>query len=146
MIIRIQAEQVPDFWEMIKYACVNAQHVREEDTKRFLNNLLVDLLAGDSQCFLGFERNDGVDSVTMISVTHAIADFITKKRVLYIDCLYSFEQQKSGSLEEMMELMKKLCKKLECNKIVIYSANPTIFNVVNSLGFKESFREYSLEV
>lgn len=143
MFIRITALQIPSFWDAIKFAAVNAERVAESDRQRYLNNLLVDLLNDKAQCFIRFSDQKELLAVV---ITKIKGDELTGEASLLIQCLYSFKGVGPEEWANDLEIVKRFAKTKNCKSIVTYSGVPRVYEILESLGFSEQFRRFSLEV
>ena len=87
MAILLSSDDIPKYWEAIKYAVVQVNAVEEKDRERYLNKLLYLLLSSKAQCFFRLDEKRQLQS---IGISRLTVDEITEKKSLNLECLYSF--------------------------------------------------------
>jgi len=88
MAIMLLADQVPTFWEAIKFAVVKVELIKDEVVDRYLNRLLYQLLAGKTQCFIRLSQERRLQ---MIGLTSISEDPVRDEKTLFCYALFSFE-------------------------------------------------------
>lgn len=139
MAIKITSEQIPVFWEAIKFACVNADFVPQRHTESYLNKLLYELLSGKAQCFV---RLSDKKSLQAIAVTKILEDEVTGVKSLRLKCLYSFQKHPIEDWMVDFEILKKFAIRNNCKNITGLTQNSNIIRMSEVLGFEESLRTY----
>lgn len=143
MVIRLTPTQVPQHWDVIKYAAVHAERIREKDRPMYLTRLLHALLSGTAQCF--FRINEDRELLA-VEITRIMVDEITGEKSLFLNCLFSFKAVSEEQWKSDMEVIKDFAKVEDCKKITTYSTHPRVFEIVDSLGFEERYRCFVMEV
>lgn len=143
MIIRILPSQVPQLWEAIKFACVQADEVNKEDMPSYFNELLHTLLSDKAQCFvrLGDDR-----TLLMLAITRILVDKITGKKSLFIQGLYSWKSVEDGEWQEDFKFVREFAKHEQCKRISFESRNDRVWKIAGILGFKENLRKFTLNM
>ena len=143
MVIKLLLNQIPRFWEAIKFASVSAEDVKEEDRRDYLNNLLHSLLNDKSQCFVGL---DDERKLLGVAVTQLVADKTTGSKDLFLKVLYSWKYADIEEWKDRLNLVKDFAKSEGCKHIYFESRNPRVWQVGEAVGFKEHFRTFRMEV
>jgi hypothetical protein len=143
MIHKIVPSQIPQFWDTIKFAALNADNIAEKDRELYLNNLLAFLLCDKAQCFV---RSNEVRELQALFITRIIKDEITGEKALYISSLYSFRSVPDLQWESDIRTVEKFAQANNCKKVVAVSNNQRVFEIANKLGFIERYRSFALEV
>ena len=143
MVIRLLPNQIPRFWEAIKFASTHAEDVSEEDRGDYLNSLLHSLLNDKSQCFvkLGEERN-----LLAIAVTQLVVDKVTNEKSLFLKILYSWKYSLDEEWKDRFVLIRQFAESEKCKYIYFEARNPKVWQVGEAIGFKEHFRTFRMEV
>jgi len=143
IIVRILATQIPQLWEVVKFACTQADEVDKEDLPYYLNELLHALLSDKAQCFirLGEDRT----LLALIS-TRVMVDKITGKKYLFIQCLYSFKMVEDEVWKQDWSIILDFIKAEKCSYVSFNSRNERIWEITRMLGFKEKYRRFDYEV
>ena len=143
MAIKLLPNQIPAYWEPIKYALVQSSVVSKKETTLFLNKTLHMLLSSKAQCFVVLDRER---SINAISLTRIVLDELTGIKSLFIYCLYSFSAHSLDEWENNFSQVHKFAAEQGCKYITMYTSNPRVSSIVNAIGFKERFKHYSMEV
>jgi len=143
MIIKILSTQIPQLWEQIKFACVQADEVNKEDMPSYLNELLHALLSDKAQCWLrlGDDR-----TLLLLMITRILVDKITGRKSLFIQTLYSWKSVGDNEWQDDYNFVKEFAKHEQCKRISFESRNPRIWELAEVLGFKENLRSFKLSL
>ena len=136
-------DQIPRFWEVIKYAAVNAGYVEDEYVPRFLNRLLYLLLSGKSQCFI---RLNEERRLQMVLVTTIINDPLRDEKTLFIAYVYSFEKASQGIWQADLEVLKKFAIGSGCKYITTLVMNERAAGLCEKAGMTLRSWNYQSEV
>lgn len=143
MIIKVLPNQIPQLWDAIKFAAVSVDRIGENERPLYLNRLLAALLNDTAQCFV---RMNGERQLQGIAITRFTQDEVTGERSLFINCLYSFQGVDRDQWESDFAYIREFAKVSGCKNITAYSNNPRVFEIVESVGFKERYRCFITEV
>jgi len=143
MFIKLLPQQIPQYWDAIKYAARNADRVSESDLPDYLNRLLYSLLSDKAQCFF---RIDASRELLAVIITRLIMDELTGVKSLAIQCIYSFKSVVDDEWLVNMNAIESFAINNNCKKVLGYSTNQRIFNLASQLGFSERFRCFVKEV
>jgi hypothetical protein len=143
MAIQLTPDQIPMFWEAIKYASINADQVEKDYRERYLNRLLYQLLSGKAQCFIRLGKDRRLEAIAITKIT---IDEIRDEKSLFIGCLYSFKKVSTSYWKDDFESLKKLAKKNDCKFISCWIVNEKVSELAKIIGMEERFKSYILEV
>jgi len=143
MIIKIIPNQVPYFWEAIKFASTQADEVNSKDLQPYLNELLHALLSSKAQCFVAL---DDKKVLTGILITRLGVDKITGDTFLLLQSVYAWKALSNEIWREAYELFSAFARKEKCKYLLLTSRNPAIWERVENLGFRESNRTFIMNI
>ena len=143
MAVILLPDQIPQMWEAIKYAAVNADQVEEGHRDRYLNVLLYQLLSSKAQCFV---RLDSARRLQALAVTSVVVDEMRDEKSLYVKFLYSFAKVDDEVWKQDIEVLKLYAIKNECKSITAKTHNDKAFELVKMLGMKERHKSLIMEV
>jgi hypothetical protein len=145
MIIRLRSTQIPQFWEIIKFAVVKVFSVPEEGRTEITNKVLMELEADNYQCF--FKINDVENKVDALEITTIRVDKFSGQKSLELKCLYSFKLQTDWT--EFFNFGKEFGRSQGCvdkdGRVIVTTetSNTRVRDIVEGLGFTETFRSYT---
>jgi len=143
MLVKLLAEQVPSFWETIKFVATNADEVSKKDLPAYLNELLHALLSDKAQCFVRL-NNERV--LLALTTTRILENKITGENYLLIQCAYSFQAVDPEVWKEDRENLETFAKAANCKYISFNSRNEKIWKMGEYAGFKEVNRTYQYQI
>ena len=143
MAILLTPDEIPKFWEAIKFAAVNFDFVEEEYRPRYLNRLLYLLLSGKAQCFV---RLDAERRLQMICITKITVDEIRDERTLFGVGIYSFNKVDNSIWNGDLNTVIEFAKANKCKFISSWVVNEKASNLLKSIGFKHRFDVLMLDL
>ena len=143
MPIMLTPDQVPAFWEAIKYSVVTSNNIEKEYMSNYLNRLLYTLLSGKSQCFV---RLDEERKLEAIAITNLATDAISDEKVLFVSCLYSFKKSPLEAWLDGMELLKSFATEQNCKAITCRVVNEKAADLCKSLGMRHRSESLILNI
>jgi len=143
MAIMLVPDEIPKYWEAIKFAAVNFDLVEEQYRAKYLNRLLYLLLAGKAQCFV---RLSAERKLQMIGITKILTDEIRDERTLFAVGLYSFEKVPDEVWKEDVEALKGYAKMNDCKTVTTWSINKKAVYLLELVGFKRRFKAMVLDL
>lgn len=144
MVIRLLPNQIPTFWEAIKFAALKSEAIPEENREAYLNDLLHSLLNGKSICAVRLTNEKQLWSMMILKF---IVNKVTNERSLFITAVYNWG--KRAELSQMLEefsLLKEFAKREGCKYVSFESKNTRVWEVAEAVGFKESFKHYRMNL
>lgn len=139
----LTAEQIPQYWEVIKYAVVNVEIVEEQYREKYLNNLLYQLLAGKVQCFVRLGEGRQLE---MVGLTSIQVDHIRDDRTLFCYALYSFKKVPGETWASDFVELVQWAKASKCKSITLWSNNEKAINLCKMLGIKKRLEMFILDI
>lgn len=143
MAIQITPEQIPVFWEAIKFASVNADHVVGENVPRYLNKLLYELLSSNAQCFVHL---DNARKLQALAITKVLVDEITEERILFLKTLYSFNYRSVDAWNMDFQTLVDFARRKGCRSVVAWTNNPRVMDMARVLGFSERLKSFKVDI
>jgi hypothetical protein len=143
MAIMLTVDQIPAFWEAIKFASINVDQVEEEFRGKYFNRLLYQLLSGKAQCFVELNSDRKLRAV---AITKVMTDEIRDESTLLISCVYAFEKRDKSTWDNDMKALYQFAKRSNCKIITCWAATEKVAELVEQLGMKERFKSFIMEV
>jgi len=143
MAILLTADQVPKFWEAIKFSCINADSVEVKYRSSYLTRLLYQLLSGKAQCFV---RLDNKRMLQALAITKIMIDEISDKKTLFVSCLYSFTKVDVALWQNDMRFLKKFAQENDCITITCNTVSNKVAQLCESIGMGYRHKSYILHL
>ena len=143
MAIMLTVDQIPAFWEAIKFASVNADQVEEEFRGKYFNRLLYQLLSGKAQCFVELSSDRRLRAV---AITKVMTDEIRDESTLLISCLYAFEKRDKSTWSNDLKALYQFAKRSDCRTITCWATNEGVVELAEYVGMKQRFKSFIMEV
>lgn len=143
MITRVLPNNIPKIWEVIKFTTSKTSGLEGNELQLYHIDLLHNLLNNKSQCFVRFDEDR---KITAVEISRIVSDEITKEKTLFLESLYSFVSVSVDEWQSNIDFIRKFAEKQECKKITTYTRISRVYDIVESIGFKERFRCFAMEV
>ena len=143
MAIMLTVDQIPAFWEAIKFASANADQVEEEFRGKYFNRLLYQLLSGKAQCFVELSSDRRLRAM---AITKVMTDEIRDESTLLVSCLYAFEKRDKSIWSDDMKALYQFAKKSNCRTITCWATNEKIVELCKYVGMNQRFESFVMEV
>ena len=143
MAIMLVPDQIPMFWEAIKFAALGSEIVEEKYRDKFFNNLLYLLLSGKAQCFV---RLSAERKLQMIGLTSIRSDEVRCEKTLFAFSLYSFEKVSGDVWISDLENLKDWAKASGCKSLTAWTNNEKAITLFNMLGWRKRFDTFVLDI
>ena len=143
MIIKLLPNQIPFFWEAIKFATKQADEVESNNMQPYFNELLHALLSNKAQCYV-YLNNDRI--LVGLLITRLKIDRITKDKFLFMQSVYTWESLEDQIWRRAYDITRLFAIKEGCKYLSFNSRNPNIWSRTEKLGFKEITRTFSLKI
>jgi hypothetical protein len=141
--IMLTAEQIPTFWEAIKFGMANAEGIKEERLEEYFNRLLYMLLAGKAQCFV---RLDDSRKLQMLGITSVKDNPVASGKILFCYGLFSFAKVPNEMWIDDFSILVKWARTNECKEIITWSNNQKAIDLLTSVGMKEDHKMFRFNV
>lgn len=139
MTVKLLPTQIPEYWEIIKFATTTADEVDEKDLQAYLIELLHALLSNKAQCWFNIDKNRKVKSVL---ITRIVIDKITSDKQLLLQSFYPFQMTSIELFKEIQSLMVRFAKKEQCVQIILSSPDEEACKIAESLGYRETSKNF----
>ena len=143
MILKIPALQIPQYWELIKFAGVKAEGIKDKNIRTYAIDLLFNLLDGTDQVILSFNEDKSLNRVLIYSF---YLDPILDEKVMFFKALYSFNHASDDNWQEESLLIYAFAKKEECKVIKMQLRNANLIKIVKDIGGIEDSVNYSINL
>lgn len=140
-VVRLLAQQIPLFWDAIKYAVVQADEVEEADLQPYLVDMLHNLLCDKAQCFVAVDDKRVLQGLI---VTRIVKSTVTEEKGLFAQALYIWTLLDGPEWQSAMEVVTQYAKKEGCRTISFNSRNPIVWRKTERMGFREKTRTYEV--
>ena len=135
--------QIPIFWEAIKYAYVRSGDYKEEHVPTLLHILLVNLLSGTTVAAVVLDKDRHLASIAVLSV---VEEEITKDKSMLIEALYSYKPANEEDWAVKAMRAVEYAKLEGCKRIKGNTGNQKLHEIIKKFGVTEISRCYSLEI
>lgn len=143
MRVRILANQIPPFWDSIKYCMVNVNAIDDGHSQLYFNELLHDLLSDTAQCFVRLSTDRILES---LMVTKIIINKLTNIKTLHIHGLYSFRRASMKEWAEDFKLIRNFANRIQCKTITFDTDNAKVMELGRSVGFVDGKKSFVLDL
>jgi hypothetical protein len=136
-IIKLQPDQIPLFWDLIKHGVIQSYRIPEEFQQDFTIKYLENLLLGLYQCWLGYTGESEDKKIHAIMVTRIMDEKEYGIRTLSIVGIYGFRLIPQEMTEATMELVEEYARANDCNVIVTEYSLKRVGDMLESVGFEK---------
>ena len=140
MIIKLLPNQIPQYWDYIKYAYTKNNNLLKIDNyKKYLRKLLMDLLSSKAQVFIVYDENKNLISIL---ITIIIIDKLTQEKTLSIESFILFKFMRNLNGTDEIEFIKDFARKENCKQVITKTNRKGFERFFGRLDFEERFREF----
>ena len=139
MINKLLSNQIPQFWDLIKYAIAKVYNLDEKKAHAIFTQALTELEADNYQCFIK-RTDDENKTVISLVITHITTNKWTQLKALNLVCLYSFKYSDMEGWQNFFDFVKEFGIQQGCVQIVAESNNARVWEITEYLGFDEFSR------
>jgi hypothetical protein len=143
MFIRLTPNQIPKFWDAIKFASGNVAKVSEEDEQKFFNRLLINLLSDKVSCFVALDNERRLEWIFLLRKG---TNEITGESVVVIDCMYSFVRKDDEEYRKIFNLFIDFAKSNKCKNINMWTNVDRVIEISSMLGFEKKYELFSYPI
>lgn len=146
MLTRLLPDQVPVYWDAIKYGIVKSVSREKVLTTEDLNNILKNILSGVADAWIAWGDLEGERKLYGVLVTYASFDPCSDLKNLVIYSIYGYAVAPMELWQDGMETLKKFGKKLGCKNLIGYTSAELLEKRMKVLGFEETSRILSCKI
>ena len=128
MLVRLTSNQIPKFWDYIKYGVKESFGYELSDEHN--NNILQGLMIGKLQCFVVSEDK----KLKANTVIRVIEDELIGTKNLLIYSAYANEVLSNELYQTIFKHLYDYAKSINCDNIVAYSKMSRIIEMAKSVG------------
>ena len=138
MFIKLQADQVFLFWDLIKDGIIRSYRIPMDHRQNFSVKYLEHLLTGMCQAWVSYEIDEeGNKKVIAIVCTRIIREESYGVQTLFVDALYGFRLITQGVIDEAIGVMEKYAIANDCSVILTEYTLPRVGDILSSMGFED---------
>ena len=139
MIVKLLPEQIPIFWDFIKYTKSVSDPMRRVYSPMRMNNLLTSIMLAETEVNMIVDMKEPLNRPDEKHEPKLVGCFITQ---VYTDtinsvksyCLYGFASNPDHTIsndmyEEIFNYMCKRARALKCGQIIAYTENPFLLRM-----------------
>lgn len=142
-IYRLLPQQIPYFWNAIKFCCQEADGLQEKGMSAYFNDLLQSLLSEKAQCWVVLDEKKTLIS---IAVTRIVVDKVWQRKELLGQAMYSVETGSFDEYRRYFTFLAQFAKQEGCEYIIFNSRNPRMLEIARQCGNVERHRTYEFKV
>lgn len=134
MLTRLTANQISNFWDLIKDSVEKAVIPTADIGPDSLNKVLENLLSGRADCWINYNREEDNVNITGVLVTEVVEDDMTGTKNLLLYALHLFGGSDKRIWLEGAVTTAKWARKHKCHKIIAFTANKNIIETAQKFG------------
>jgi len=146
MLTKMNHEQVSIFWPFVKHAILNSQSIPKSNQDGFANDILQGILAGNTQCWLEYNREEEEVKPYGILITTILKDIIYNVPFLYLATAYAFRKLSDEELQEDFKVIKQFAVDTNCEYIKSNTGNERIKQVFSLIGMIPTETIYRMDL
>lgn len=138
MIIKLQPDQIPLFWELIRKGIISAYKIPKEFQQDFTNKYLENLLLGMYQAWIACQIDDeGEKRLVALACSKIVNEKEYGVRTLALIGVYGFRLITDEVLEKVTEGFEAYAKANNCNVIATEYSVKRVEDILNRMGFEK---------
>jgi len=142
MIIKLLPEQIPTYWEHIKFALIKTMIIEPKSMERYLINILSLLLTSRYQCWLAVSEEKKIHWLLISRIYNGFGG----EAYFFIETLYGYAPISVQTKEEIMKTMQKFAKEIGCTYILCVPMSPLAVKVCQQVNMDEKAKIYMIKV
>jgi len=146
MLIKLLPENVTRNWDIIKPAIERGLVPIAEEGLDKMNKILESLLAGVIECWVQTKETEEGTKIHSIATTQVLHDYVSDTKSLLIYSIYNFRPMQDDDWVENYYTLKKYAVGRGCRKIIAYSKEPAIIQLIQRLGGESELTFLTLPV
>jgi hypothetical protein len=135
-LVKMNRELVTEWWDVIKESIRHSVPPFVAQREEVMGNLLKAILEGRLTCWGALEE----DKATTILTTAMMREGLSQTLMLWIYTIYAFEIMEREYYATMFKELRHHARTRGCSKIITYSCNEDVINILDSLGADTTFR------
>jgi hypothetical protein len=143
MLIKLLPDQIPQFWEAIKYAAVKAEGVEEENIPYYVNNLLYMLLSNKATCLVKLNNERKFIGLTIVQVVN---DEARNGLTMFQRVVYAYESSSLDDWKDTIKEFKKFAISLGCKYWSGWASNEQMAKICELAGGKRQATQYVIKL
>lgn len=138
MFIKLQPDQVPLFWDMIRHGVIQSYKIPKEFQQDFANKYLENLLLGMYQAWVGYNVDeDGNEKLHAIVCSKIVDEKEYGVRTLMLIGVYGFRLITDELIDEALKQFEKYAKANNCNVIATEYKLKRVEDILTRMGFEK---------
>ena len=142
MIIKLLPEQIPTYWEHIKFALIKTMMIEPKSVERYLINVLSYLLSNKYQCWIVLSEDRHIQWVLITRIFIGLGG----ESYLFIETLYGYSPISVQTKEAGMKIMKEFAKEAKCSYVLCVPISPLAVKVCQQINMEEKAKIYMSKV
>ena len=146
MIIKLLPNQVPRFWEAIKYAFRQTGYATDAQFPARMNELLHELLSNKAQCWIML---DDKRTLTAMMVTLLQHDKYAGRKYLHIELIYAWTQTVDSAWLGLAGIVRDFAIQEKCGYATFYAisggSQSRVVQLAKMVGWRESGTNYKYD-
>lgn len=126
MLIKLQVEQVGEFWDLVKLGYITANKVPQEIEFESTKKLLVELLTGGLISWIIYEEIDGKKDIYATLITRVIKDSLYGVNVLSVESLYAIKHLTDELVDSSLTKLIEFARDKNCKMFTAETVNPRV--------------------
>ena len=148
MLVKLTADQIANMWDILKFGIENSLPPIAGEGPDKINKIFEALLSGGYDCWLGYEKDE---ENCKLKLGHMVVTTINKDNAsdtnnFLIYTMYGFRPMSDDEWLGGYMTLAKYAKAKGCNRMIAYSNEPRVLDIVDKIGGDRSysFISYSL--
>ena len=146
MIVRLEPDQIAEYWDMLKPAIMGALPPVSSNDKDLANNILENLLAHGMDCWMVYTIKDGVNKILLIATTTISEDICSRTRSLMVYTVFGVNPASGKEWEEGFEVLSKYGRSRGCSRIIAYTDVESIRRMAKIFGGEARYTFISIPI
>jgi len=133
MLLKLTAEQISTFWDIIKFSIIEAHPPTTSMGIEELNIILEELLSDVTDCWVSCDK-DNRKKIEGVVITKVIYDNLTRTKNLLIYSIYMDQGIDRMSWAEGAATLGKWAIKKKCRNVIGFTDSPQIISIAEKFG------------
>lgn len=130
MLTKLSPDKLSEAWPVVYRAIKTSSIALAEMTEDRVNNVVRSLLSGNATCWVHEKGN----TITTVVITTITEEAISKTLNLLIYCAHMFAKVSSDEYLKMAESLRDYARGMNCARVILYSSNDKLTNILKSNG------------